>query len=513
MLFNKLVEYSNKIKKVSSRNEKIGIIADFLGRLERKEAEIGVDFIAGRIRQGRLNIAWKGLFKLLKTRPDQSKTLSDLIEIDKYLKQTRSKKGKEKITVLLPLFSRLSAVEKKYLVSLILGEVEQGAGEGLVKMAIAKYFNIKDSSMEYAYMHKPDIGKLFVYLLQKGSKGIKSLGIEIFSPVKPMLATIAESIEDVFEEYDDFAMEYKLDGIRIQLHRKADDVKIFSRHLKDITIHFPELVEIARSIPVNEFILDGEAIGIDKSGRPVPFQILAKRTTRKKDIDKMRNKIPVVPKFFDVLYIKRDDLTPVEYIERWKILDDIVINKNYLATRKFSVNKSDGKKFIEDSLINGNEGIMVKLFNSPYRAGKRGKFWFKIKKVHTIDCIILAAEWGHGRRKGWLSNLHLGVLDETKKKFLMVGKTFKGLTDKMLVWLTENLPGYKVHEDSWILYVKPEVVVEIAFNEVQKSPKYDSGYALRFARVKHIRQDKKPNEVNTILDLAKLTRIRSGNEI
>jgi DNA ligase-1 len=504
MLFKELVEYSNKIKNVSSRNAKIDIINNFLGKLKIKEAEIGVDFIAGKTRQGRLNIAWKGLSQLFKTSTLRSKNPPKLLEVDEYLEKTKATRGGEKIKILKLLFSCLGSQERKYLASLILGEVQQGAGEGLVKMAIAKFFSIKDSDIEHAYMHEPNIGKLFVYLLKKGEKGIKNLGIKIFSPVKPMLAEIADSLEDVYQGYDNFAVEYKLDGIRIQIHRKGNDVKIFSRHLKDITSHFPELVEIAKAIPVKSCILDGEAVGVDKNGRPLPFQILAKRTTRKKDINTLRKKIPVVPKFFDVLYVEGNNLTSDEYIERWKILNDLIREENYLTSRKLPVNKNDSLKFMNNSLTSGNEGIMVKLLNSPYRAGKRGKFWFKIKSAHTIDCIILAAEWGHGRRTGWLSNLHLGVLDETKMKFLMVGKTFKGLTDKMLIWLTKNLQKIKIHEDSWIIYVKPVVVVEIAFNEVQRSPKYESGYALRFARVKKLRDDKKPNEINTILDLEKM---------
>jgi len=513
MLFKKLVDYSNTLKKVSSKNAKIDVIIDLLGKLNSKEAEIGVDYIAGRVKQGRLNIAWKGLSQLLKAPASKTQRSPHVIEIDVYLEEAKSARGKEKIRVLEPLFARLSTLEQKYLISLILGDVQQGAGEGLVKIAIARFFDLTEGDIEHAYMHEPDIGKLFVHLLKKGKSGVKDLGIKIFSPVRPMLAEIAESLDDVFAAYSDFAVEYKLDGIRIQLHRKGNDVTIFSRHLKDITVHFPELVDVARTLPASEFILDGEAIGIGGDGRPLPFQILAKRTTRKKDIELLQKKVPVLPKFFDILYVQGDDLTPRAYSERLKILNDIIRNKNYLARRTLPVNKNDGLKFLEDSLTIGNEGVMVKLLDSPYRAGKRGKFWFKIKSAHTIDCVILAAEWGHGRRTGWLSNLHLGVLDETKKRYLMVGKTFKGMTDKMLVWLTENLQKIKVHEDQWIVYVRPEVVVEIAFNEVQKSPKYDSGFALRFARVKKIRDDKKSNEINTILDLEKFAKIGGTDEL
>jgi DNA ligase-1 len=463
MLFKELFEYYNRIKKVGARNKKIDIICEFLGKIKKQEAEIGVNLISGNLRQGKLNIAWKGLSELIELASTSKKSPS-LLEIDHYLEQTKSAKGKHKLKILQPLFKRLTSSEKHYLVSLILNDLRQGAGEGLVKMAIARVFGLQDNEIEQVYLHYPDLGKLYVHLLKKGRTGIKDVGIKIFRPVKPMLAQVSESIEDIIKENDAFAVEYKLDGVRIQVHRKGDKIRIFSRNLKDITSHFPELVRSVKNFPVKSFILDGEAIGIDKHGRALPFQILAQRTTRKKDIDKMMKSVPVVPKFFDILYVDEEDLTSIKYIERSYILDDIVRDKACRAEKDRLKNKSDAKRFFNRSLEQGNEGIMIKLLDSPYRPGKRGKFWYKIKKVYTVDCVILAAEWGHGRRRGFLSNLHLGVLNETRTKFLMVGKTFKGLTDKMLKWLTDNLPKYKVHEGSWTLYLKPKVVVEIALN-------------------------------------------------
>jgi len=506
MLFKRLVEYSNRIKKVSSRNEKVHLILDFLSNLPEQEAESGVNFISCQIRQGKLNLAWSGLSKLMTVNFNRKSRSVNLSEIDEFLEQAKKARGQQKLKVLEPLIARLTPPEREYFVSLILNAVEQGAGEGVVKTAIAKFFELPKTDIEQAYMHTPNLGKLFVHLLKQGKTAIKDLCMKIFNPVKPMLAEISESLTDIYDEYDHFAIEQKLDGLRIQVHRRASEVKIFSRHLKDITIHFPELVEVARGIATHEFILDGEAIGIDKNGSPVPFQMLAKRITRKKDITKISKKIPVVPKFFDILYVKGDDLTSGAYSERWKILNDVVRDKEHLALRQIALNKINGRRFFESAVAEGNEGVMIKLLDSPYRAGKRGKFWFKIKKVQTIDCVIIAAEWGHGRRRGWLSNLHLGVLDETKTKYLMVGKTFKGVTDKMLKWLTVDLSKIKVYEDKWTLYVKPEIVVEIAFNEAQYSSKYDSGFALRFARVKHIRKDKAPYEINTILDLTQFAR-------
>jgi DNA ligase-1 len=504
--FKVIVEYSKRLRAVSARNKKVSIIVEFLGKLSEKEAVIGVNYISGRVRQGKMNIAWKGLSELHETAARKS-TGPNLVQIDMYLERAQSASGSEKVKALKPLFAQLNMDERQYLIALIVGEVQQGAGEGLVKLAIAKFFALTDEEIEKAYLQKPDIAELFACLRTRGKKAIRSLGIKIFSPVKPMLAQIAESFDDIFSQYDEFALEHKLDGIRIQVHRKGDEIKIFSRHLKDITAQFPELVTTAKGIPVKHFILDGEAIGIDEKGRPVPFQILARRTTRKRDIEQAQREIPVLPQFFDALYVDGADLTGQTYAERVKVLKDIISEEQNLAARRLPTGKTDASDFYEQSLKRGNEGVVVKILDSQYRPGKRGKFWFKIKGIHTVDCVVLAADWGHGRRRGLLSNLHLGVLDETKTKYLMVGKTFKGLTDKMLRWLTDNLPRHKVHENRWTVHVKPVIVVEIAFNEVQRSPTYNSGVALRFARVKRIREDKNPKEINTILDLEKLARI------
>ncbi|UCD04978.1 MAG: ATP-dependent DNA ligase [candidate division WOR-3 bacterium] len=506
MRFKALVNYSTRLKKTSSRNAKVEMIVDFMRNLNEDEAVIGVTYISGKIVQGKINISWKGLNELYDIRSKPTRT-PELTEVNSYLEKANRARGREKVGVLSPLFRRLSKLERKHLIALIVGETQQGAGEGLGKMAVAEFFGLSNEEMERAYLQKPDIAELFYLLLKRGKRVIDDLGIRILSPVKPMLAQIAESLDDVYAEGDEFALEHKLDGIRIQVHRQGGEVKIFSRHLKDITNHFPELVQSARKLPASKFILDGEAIGVDKKGRPVPFQVLARRTTRKKNILKMQQNVPVIPQYFDVLYVSGEDLTGKPYAERVEILRDMVDKKNHLAARLVPIGKKEAKVFYEQSLNRGNEGVVVKLLESEYRPGKRGKYWFKIKKSYTVDCVILAAEWGHGRRRGLLSNLHLGVLDETRTKYLMVGKTFKGLTDKMLQWLTDNLPRYCVHENEWTVYVKPMVVVEVAFNEVQKSPKYESGVALRFARVKAIRSDKSVAEINTMVDLEKISKV------
>ncbi len=512
MFFSELVQCSALIRKAAGRNEKVEIILQFLKRLDPDESGIGVFFISGNIRQGKLNLAWKGLSSLISTPAYAGGPPVDLETVDDHLERSLRARGQEKAALLRPLFMRLDVLDKRYLASLILGDLRQGAAEGLVRQAIARFHGIEEADLERASLHEPNLAKLHAHLLAKGRESIGDLSIKLFQPVKPMLAETAESLNEIFSDHgnEGLALEHKLDGIRIQVHRQGKDVRIFSRHLKDITSHFPDLVRMMQDVPAaGDFIVDGEAIGIDRRGRAVAFQKLAQRTTRKKDIAAVQTAVPVVPGIFDVLFAGGQDMTSWNYEKRRDILKDIM-PASYLASQLEAADLDRARRFFEESINRGNEGVVVKLLSSGYHAGKRGAYWFKIKRVHTADCVILAAEWGHGRRKGWLSNLHLGVLDETRTKYLMVGKTFKGLTDEMMDWLTKILPRIKVHEDQWTIYVKPEVVAEIEFNDVQDSPHYDSRHALRFARVKRIRQDKSALEINTVLDLE--TMKRSGHE-
>ncbi len=507
MRYKDLVNYSQRLKSISSRNEKIGLVIDFLKKLAPEEGKIGINYIAGLIKQGRINVGWRGLQSVIDV--DKAEEQSpDLLTVDRFLEQIKASRGREKLKILSKLFALMEKKERLHLASLILGEVEQGVGMGVVKIALAKFFNISEEEIEDAYLREPDLGIIYTKLLKGGREAIKEFRIKLFTPLRPMLAESIESIDEIYKDYKDFVAEYKFDGIRIQVHRQGDEIKIFSRHLRDITEQLPEIVDIAKEIPVNEFIIDGEAIGIDKDNMPLPFQTLACRVTRKKEMARMREEIPIEPRFFDLIFVDGEDLTNEAYKRRYTILQDIIKTPSYLAPNLAPNTRAVLEQFLHQSMVSGNEGLMIKSQDSPYQAGKRGRFWLKLKPAKTIDCVILGAEWGHGRRRGWLSNLHLGVFDETKTKYLMVGKTFKGLTDDMLKWLTENLIRYKIAEDGWTVYTRPEVVVEVAFNEVQRSPKYDSGYALRFARVKRIRTDKAAREINTIIDLERYSRIR-----
>jgi DNA ligase-1 len=505
MTFKELFHYSRRIKSEPSRNGKAALISEYLKKISVDEALYGVDYIAGRLPQGRMNLVWKGLSALLHL-PYQSHTPLAIGELNFVLEQVALARGHKKYEILKSTFRRMNEQERQYFLSLIFGEAQQGAGEGVVKQAIAHIFELSDTEIEDAYLHDPDLGKLYSYLLKKGKGAVKHIGIQLFRPVKPMLAQVSESIDATLRELDTAAIEYKLDGVRIQVHRDGDEVKIFSRNLKDRTIHFPELVTLVQYFPVKRFIMDGEAIALDDRGRVVPFQVLAKRTTRKKNIDEIMKDIPVQPQFFDILYIDHDDLTALSYRERYDILLDSIHDPRYQPQRVPVKDPAFAQAFFEEAVEAGNEGVVIKGIDAPYRPGKRGKYWFKIKHTYTVDCVILAAEWGYGRRKGWLSNIHLGVFDATRTKYLMVGKTFKGLTDTMLQWMTDTLPKYRVHEDKWTVYVRPVVVVEIAFNEVQTSPRYDSHVSLRFARVKRFRNDKDARDINTVVDLERMQR-------
>jgi DNA ligase-1 len=504
MTFKQLYTYSQRIRNESSRNGKITIICEYLSEVSADEAVFSVHYIAGRLPQGRMNLAWQGLSDLLHATRAKKRTPLQLVSLHAALDQVSRARGKRKYEILKPVFQVLDKVQREYLLSLVFGEAQQGAGEGVVKKALGRMFDLSDAEIDEAYLRNPDIGRLFLLFKEKGRKAVREIMIQLFRPVKPMLAQVSRSIDEVLKDLQDAVIEYKLDGIRIQVHRDNDDVRIYSRNLKERTIHFPELVAMIKELPASRFIMDGEAIALDKKGRIVPFQVLAKRTTRKKDIEQVMQGIPVIPQFFDILYIDHEDLTSMPYDKRYAVLRDILPETGFYPPRTKIHDARRAQQFFQQAVNAGNEGVVIKGMHSPYHPGTRGKHWFKIKRTYTIDCVILAAEWGYGRRKGRLSNIHLGVLDETRTKYLMVGKTFKGLTDRMLQWMTDTLPLYKVHEDRWTVYVKPVIVVEIEFNEVQTSPRYDSKMSLRFARVRQFRKDKDAGDVNTILDLERI---------
>jgi len=350
-----------------------------------------------------------------------------------------------------------------------------------------------------------DIGDVARMAMTEGAVSLEKVGLRLFVPVKPMLAEMAEDIPQVLAEHKEgSAFEYKFDGARIQIHRKSDQVRIFSRRLTDVTDSIPEMVDYAKTkVNASEFLIEGEVVAMGEGGKPVPFQDLMRRFRRVHGIEDMVKKIPLRLYLFDVLQSEGKTLIDLPYTERWEILASLVPAES-LAPRIVTQDSKVVNNFMQAALNEGHEGLMAKSLTSDYSPGARGKKWFKIKPAERLDVVIVGADWGSGRRVGWLSNYHLAVRDEETGEYLVVGKTFKGLTDAEFDMITKRLQELKIRETKWTVHVKPEIVVEVAHNEVQKSPRYKSGFALRFARIAKFRDDKTPEEADTIQRLRKL---------
>ena len=347
-------------------------------------------------------------------------------------------------------------------------------------------------------MYSGNVGEVARAALEEGAAGIGRFSLKLLSPVSPMLASTAEDVEEAIERLGPAAFEYKLDGARIQVHKAGDEVRVFTRHLQDVTARVPEVVELARALPVRELVVEGEAIALRADGRPHAFQVTGSRIGRSKDVEAARRATPLSSFFFDCLYLGAEGpLVGLPYGLRVEFLQRLVPAESLLP-RIVTGDDADAARFLKASLDAGHEGVMAKSLEAPYAAGQRGFHWLKLKAAHTLDLVVLAVEWGSGRRQGWLSNLHLGARDPESGQFVMLGKTFKGLTDAMLKWQTERLLELETGRDDFVVHVRPELVVEIAFSDVQESPRYPAGLALRFARVKAHRPEKPASEADTI---------------
>jgi len=333
--------------------------------------------------------------------------------------------------------------------------------------------------------------------LTEGTAGLQRFSLQLFQPLLPMLAQPAQDVDDALSKLGVAAFEWKLDGARVQVHKSGDEVRVYSRGLNDVTAAVPEIVEAVRPLPVRAVVLDGETIALRSQGRPQPFQVTMRRFGRKLDVDVMRHELPLQVFFFDALRRDDEDLIDRPAAERVEALVE-TLPSGLRIPRLTTADSAAAQAFLAEALARGHEGIMAKSLDAPYEAGSRGNSWLKIKQAHTLDLAVLAAEWGHGRRRGWLSNLHLGARDPASNAFVMLGKTFKGLTDEMLAWQTKTLLELEVSRDAWTVYVRPELVVEIAVSEIQESAQYPGGLALRFARVKRYRPDKRPEDADTI---------------
>jgi ATP-dependent DNA ligase I len=509
-----LVETSGRVAGTSGRLEKIGLLASLLATAPSDEIEIATAFLSGSFRQAKLGIGYAALEAALPKHPAETPSL-ELSEVDAILERiARVAAGKgsntERQRLLRELLARATRDEQRFLFGLVVGELRQGAVEGLMLEAVAKAAGLPVEQIRRARMMAGDLPSVARSALAGDPGQVAGFATQLFRPVHPMLAGSAESAELAIGELGQAALEYKLDGVRIQVHKSGDQVAIYSRRLNEVTAAVPELVEVVRALPARDLILDGEVIALRENGAPYPFQVTMSRFGRRLEIDRRRQELPLTPFFFDLLYLEGGALVDEPAQRRLTALADLVPHP-MLVPSLFTSSTGEAERFLQTALAQGHEGIMAKALDATYDAGRRGRRWLKVKPANTLDLVVLAAEWGHGRRHGWLSNLHLGARDPAGG-FVMLGKTFKGMTDEMLRWQTKRLLELEVARDGYTVYVRPELVVEVAFNEVQASSQYPGGVALRFARIKRYRTDKTAAEADVIGSVQQIYRRMIGSE-
>jgi DNA ligase-1 len=500
MKLQELVEVSAAVAATSGRLEKISKLAALLTRVPPDDLPIAIGFLTGWPRQGRIGVGWASVSAARNHEAATDPSL-ELRDVDKFFDQLLGVRGKnsgaERARLLGELFAQATASEQQFLAALITGEVRQGALEGVMLEAIAKAANLPADRVRRAVMMAGDLGAVARAVLGEDREmALAQYQLEIFRPVQPMLADSASTVADAFTGVP-AAVEWKLDGARIQVHRRDDRVAVYTRSLNDVTEAVPEVVEVVRAMSARELILDGEVIALGPDGRPHSFQMTMRRFGRRLNVLKLQEELPLTAFFFDVLLHDGESLVDDPLSARLVRLD-IVAPTSLQVPRIVTADPEEAARFQADALARGHEGVMVKSLSAPYAAGRRGSAWLKVKAARTLDLVVLAVEWGSGRRKGWLSNIHLGARDSATGGFVMLGKTFKGMTDEMLKWQTKELLAREVGRDGHVVYVRPELVVEVAFNEVQRSPHYPGGVALRFARVKGYRPDKNAAEADTI---------------
>jgi DNA ligase-1 len=499
MLLHDLVETSGKVAATRARNAKIALLADLLRRLEPAEIDVAVAYLSGELRQGRVGVGWASLRGLDREPPAAEPTLA-LSDVDAAFERLASTTGRgsaaARLSQLSELFRRATADERDFLGRLVVGEIRQGALAGLLAEALAKASDVGAGELRRALLLAGDLREVARAVLVEGRAGLERFRLQLFRPLQPMLAQPAEVLDEALAGLDGAALDWKLDGARVQVHKEGGDVRVFSRRLNDVTSAVPELVEALRSIPARSLVLDGEVIALHPGGSPHPFQVTMRRFGRRLDVDALRRELPLSSFFFDLLHLDGEDLLDRPAADRFAALADSV-PPALVVPRLVTADPGAARAFVDEALRRGHEGVMVKDLRSAYEAGRRGKAWLKVKVAQTLDLVVLAAEWGHGRRRGYLSNLHLGARDPSGG-FVMLGKTFKGLTDEMLAWQTRELLAREVARDEWTVHVRPELVVEVAFSDVQASPRYPGGVALRFARVKRYRPDKSAADADTI---------------
>jgi len=508
VLLTEIAEVSRTVATTGARLAKIETLAGALRQAGPLEVPIAVAYLSGELPQRQIGVGWATLRDGFPPADTPTLTLSD---VDAGFSAIGAVSGKgsaaTRKALVSELFGRATEDEQRFLFGLLSGELHQGALEGVMTEAVARAASVPVNQVRRAVMLRGSLGVVAAAALAGGSGALTEFGLEVGRPVRPMLASSATSIDEALAKIGgtapvecaaecavECAVEWKLDGIRIQAHLSGGNVRLFTRTLDDITARLPEVVAALGTLPVQTAVFDGELIALREDGRPLPFQDTAARTA---SLDGGGPSVPLSVFLFDALHLDGTDLIDAEDRQRHAALARAV-PPDLLMPRLVTSSAEEATAFFSDALAHGHEGVVVKSLAAPYAAGRRGAGWIKVKPRHTLDLVVLAVEWGHGRRRGWLSNLHLGARDPSTGGYVMLGKTFKGLTDELLTWQTERLLALENHRDWNTVYVRPELVVEIAFDGVQRSPRYPGGLALRFARVLRYREDKSAADCDTI---------------
>jgi ATP-dependent DNA ligase I len=498
MTLEQLARTSRAVAGTRARLTKTQLLASFLRLLDRAEVPVAVAYLSGELPQGAIGVGWAALREL--PPPATAPTL-ELLDVHEALSRIGHATGPGSQAIrraeLRALYARATDCEQSFLTALVTGELRQGALEGVMVEAIARGTGVASRELRRALMVSGDLGTVAAAAASHGTSGLGRFSLTVLRPVHPMLAQSGDSLDEALERTGRAAVEWKVDGARIQLHRSGDEVRAFTRNLADITERVPELVAAVRQLPVTSVILDGEAIALRQDRRPHPFQVTMGRFGTKSANSKLGRDVWLSVFVFDCLHLDGTDLIDRPADQRLAAVTEVV-PAGLMMPRIVTDELAAAERFLDDALQQGHEGVMVKALDAPYEAGRRGGGWLKVKRAKTLDLVVLAAEWGHGRRQGKLSNLHLGARDPGTGGFVMLGKTFKGMTDEMLTWQTDYLLGLETARSGITVFVRPGLVVEVAFDGLQRSPRYPAGMALRFARVKGYRPDKTSAEADTI---------------
>ncbi|MCO4771260.1 MAG: ATP-dependent DNA ligase [Deltaproteobacteria bacterium] len=512
MKLERLVACSQEVGATRSRKKKIAALAGLIEGTPDELLPRVVAWLSGELPEGKIGVGYAAIYGTLKETEGASSSSLSMADVQGAITAIAGSSGKgsvkRKRALLAEIFTAATEPERAFLAGLLSGELRQGALAGVMADALAAATGIAPAVVRRAAMLAGDLARVARVARAEGEAGLAAFRGEVFRPLQPMLAQTAETPEEALATLGGVGVfDYKLDGARVQVHKDGDRVQVFTRGMNNVTGAVPEVVQLARSLPAERVILDGEVLALRPDGRPHTFQTTMTRFGRKVQsrVAELRNTLPLTPFVFDVVLRDDEELLDAPLTERAAALDAL-IPEPHRVPRLLTSDVNEAAAFVERSLAEGHEGVMAKALESTWEAGSRGSSWLKLKPSWTLDLVVLAAEWGSGRRSGWLSNLHLGARDPDGG-FVMLGKTFKGLTDATLAWQTEQLLAREERRDKHVVHVRAELVVEIAFNEIQTSPRYPSGLALRFARVKGYRVDKTAVEADTI-DIVR--RIHAG---